>query len=93
MMRLSCPHCGVRDETEFRFGGQSHIARPRAAISDREWTEYLFVRENPCGIHYERWLHAAGCRRWFNVARNTVTHEVLAVYAMTDPKPMLEAAQ
>ena len=25
-------------------------------------------------------MHAHGCRRWFNVARDTVTHEILAVY-------------
>lgn len=87
MLRLPCPHCGLRDETEFRFGGESHLARPLRTADDRTWTEYLFFRQNPRGVHYERWLHAAGCRGWFNVARDTVTHEVRAVYAMTDPKP------
>jgi len=24
----------------------------------------------------ERWVHTAGCRRWFNVVRDTVTHEI-----------------
>jgi sarcosine oxidase subunit delta len=23
----------------------------------------------------ERWVHSAGCRRWFNVWRNTINHE------------------
>jgi heterotetrameric sarcosine oxidase delta subunit len=91
MLRLPCPHCGLRDETEFRFGGESHLARPPMTVTDRAWTEYLFFRENPRGVHYERWLHAAGCRRWFNVARDTVTHEVRAVYAMTDAKPEIGA--
>jgi heterotetrameric sarcosine oxidase delta subunit len=38
-------------------------------------------------VHLERWRHVQGCGRWFNLARNTVTHEVLSVYAMTEPPP------
>lgn len=50
------------------------------ALSDEEWAAFLFMRDNPKGPLRERWCHAAGCRRWFNVARNTATHEVYAVY-------------
>ena len=28
MLLIACPHCGNRPETEFRCGGQAHIARP-----------------------------------------------------------------
>ncbi len=87
MLRIPCPFCGVRDEPEFTFGGPSHIARPAPDVSDAQWADYLFNRENPKGIHYERWLHAYGCGRWFNLARDTVTHEIRAVYAMGAPKP------
>ena len=87
MLRIPCPYCGTRDETEFTFGGPSHVARPDPAVSDRAWSEYLFVRENPKGVHYERWCHSYGCARWFNVARDTVTHEIRAVYLMGEPKP------
>jgi heterotetrameric sarcosine oxidase delta subunit len=24
----------------------------------------------------ERWVHTAGCRRWFNLVRDTVTHHI-----------------
>jgi sarcosine oxidase, subunit delta len=24
----------------------------------------------------ERWVHTAGCRRWFKLVRDTVTHEI-----------------
>jgi heterotetrameric sarcosine oxidase delta subunit len=24
----------------------------------------------------ERWVHTAGCRRWFNLVRDTVTDEI-----------------
>jgi heterotetrameric sarcosine oxidase delta subunit len=87
MLRISCPYCGERDEPEFTFGGPSHVTRPTPDVDDATWTSYLFTRENPVGVHFERWLHAYGCGRWFNIARNTLTHDVLAVYAMGEPKP------
>ena len=54
---------------------------------DNEWANYLFLRTNPKGVHFERWVHTKGCRRWFNVARHTVTHGILKVYKMGEPKP------
>lgn len=89
MLLIPCPWCGERDESEFHCGGQSHIARPANAetLSDAEWADYLYMRDNPKGLFFERWVHSSGCRRWFNVARDTVTHEIRAVYRMTDPKP------
>lgn len=91
MIILSCPWCGVRSEQEFSCGGQSHIERPSqpAAASDAEWAAYLYERENPRGLHRERWRHTDGCRQWFNVLRDTVTHEVLAVYRMGEAGPDL----
>ena len=35
------------------------------------------MRDNPKGPFRERWVHSAGCRRWFVVTRDTVTHEFL----------------
>lgn len=86
---FDCPICGPRPEDEFRCGGESHIVRPGPAVevSDARWADYLFGRENPKGVHFERWVHAAGCGRWFNAARSTVSHEILAIYAMNQAKP------
>jgi sarcosine oxidase subunit delta len=89
MLQIACPWCGVRDEDEFRCGGQSHVSRPGLGCSDAEWADYLFNRDNPKGVHFERWLHAFGCGRWFNLARHTVSHEILAVYCTGEPKPDL----
>jgi sarcosine oxidase subunit delta len=83
MMQLTCPWCGVRDEVEFAYGGTTQIARPGLGASDQEWGEYLFFRDNPKGVHRERWRHAYGCGQWFNVVRSTVTHEVQSVYGMS----------
>ena len=32
------------------------------------------MRDNPKGAFAERWFHAAGCRRWFDAVRDTVTY-------------------
>ncbi len=84
MLLIDCPWCGPRDEIEFSYGGESHLRRPD---NDAEWTEYLFFRKNPKGLAFERWVHAQGCRQWFNLARDTVSHRVLAIYAMGEAPP------
>ncbi|VWC51066.1 sarcosine oxidase subunit delta [Burkholderia lata] len=89
MLLITCPYCGPRAEIEFRCGGEGHITRPgpHDAVSDEAWADYLFYRANPKGEHRERWLHSAGCGRWFNLARDTVTHRIAAVYPMGQTLP------
>ena len=87
MLQIDCPWCGRRDEDEFHCGGQSHIQRPMLDCSDAEWGDYLFMRINPKGVSLERWRHTYGCRQWFNILRVTVTHEVTAVYGITEVCP------
>jgi len=87
MMQVPCIHCGLRDESEFTYAGTAHLARPPLDQSDEVWGEYLFFRDNPKGMHLERWRHTQGCGRWFNLIRNTVTHEISSVYAVSDPPP------
>jgi len=93
MLRLNCPWCGTRDELEFACGGEAHVTRPTIDADDAVWADYLFNKENSMGIHYEQWMHRFGCGRWFNVARDTVTHEILAVYEMGEAKPNLDATE
>ena len=82
MLRINCPHCGLRDETEFRYGGEAGRTRPCG--SDRfEWVRYLYWRRNPAGPHHEIWLHASGCRRWLLVQRDTRCHTILTVTDIT----------
>lgn len=89
MLRIDCPWCGPREEIEFHCGGQAHIARPAdpETLSDEDWADYLFMRDNIKGAQAERWVHAAGCRRWFNVVRDTMTHDIIAVYRMGESPP------
>jgi sarcosine oxidase subunit delta len=78
MLLISCPWCGERAETEFSCGGEARIMRPSEPdkLSDAEWADYLFNRTNPRGAYKELWNHAQGCRRWFEVDRDTVTYRI-----------------
>ena len=89
MLLIPCPWCGPRDEVEFRYGGEAHIARPLnpSVMDDSGWADYLFFRTNPKGIHAERWLHIHGCGRWFNALRDTVSDAFLTTYPMGQKRP------
>jgi len=76
MMRLECPFCGVRDETEFRYGGEADISPPPGDATDPQWADYLFFRDNRKGVHAEQWCHARGCGQWFRILRDTATHRL-----------------
>ncbi len=79
MLQITCPWCGPRDETEFSYGGQAGVAYPKqpSALSDEQWGTFVFFRENPKGRFAERWVHAQGCRRWFDAIRDTATNDFL----------------
>jgi sarcosine oxidase, subunit delta len=78
MFQISCPYCGPRAVTEFRFGGEV-TSRP-ADASDREWAGYLYARQNTLGLQNEWWFHRFGCRRWFLARRHTMTNEVVETH-------------
>jgi heterotetrameric sarcosine oxidase delta subunit len=88
MLRIACPYCGLRDETEFRYGGAAGVVRP-TVFETAAWVHYLYWRPNPVGEHAERWLHVSGCRRWLEVRRDTLTNAILAV---RDGTPIPESA-
>ena len=89
MLLIHCPNCGPRDETEFHYGGQAHVPYPEDpyALTDKEWAEYLFYRENSRGAFAEMWSHSAGCRKWFNAVRDTATYDFAAIYPIGSPRP------
>lgn len=72
---LTCPHCGVREVTDFAFGGEFH-PRPGSRPSPRELNRYMYFRANAAGPQVEWWYHRAGCREWFLAERNTTTNEI-----------------
>ena len=95
MILIDCPNCGPRDEVEYHYGGQAHVAYPEDpnALSDKEWSRYLFYRGNKKGIFAERWVHSGGCRKWFNALRDTVSYEFKAVYRAGEARPQLDSTE
>jgi sarcosine oxidase subunit delta len=91
MLLIRCPYCGPRPEIEFAYGGEAHIARPQnpALLDDEQWAEFLFLRSNAKGLHYERWRHIHGCARFFNAVRNTLSDRFLMTYEIGQPRPDL----
>ena len=80
-MRIPCPHCGERGNDEFSVLGDASVVRPERAAPPEAWAEYVYLRNNPAGLHQEFWYHAVGCRAWLIVTRNVLTHEILKVEA------------
>ena len=93
MLHIFCPHCQeYREEEEFHVSGQAHIARPEDPdnCSDEEWGKYLYFRANPKGLHHELWVHATGCRKYFNVTRDTVTYVIHETYKIGERPAVTE---
>lgn len=90
MLLIHCPYCQEeRSELEFRAAGDAHIDRPQniAEISDDEFAEYFFMRDNPKGLIFERWRHISGCGRFFRAVRHTVTDKFVMTYTQEEPRP------
>ena len=79
MHRIRCPWCGLRDESEFAYGGDATVHRPAPEDDEAAWYDYVYTRDNPKGPHLEYWQHVGGCRAWLKVARDTVSHAITAV--------------
>ena len=79
MLKIPCPFCGPRNETEFVHGGPAKAARPDnvSAMDDTTWIEYLTVPQNPLGPVEERWWHVRGCGSWFTIKRDTRSHDLI----------------
>src|SRR5687768_6305995 len=79
-MHIPCPYCGLRSNEEFTYYGDANLRRPdvAAASADGEAAvyDYVYLRDNPAGLHRELWFHAAGCHAWLVVERDTRTHAI-----------------
>ncbi|MBF9050410.1 sarcosine oxidase subunit delta [Roseobacter sp. HKCCD9010] len=88
MLILTCPNCGLAvEETELAPGGEAHLKRFGPGSDDADFEAYLFQRDNPRGVHFERWRHAYGCGKWFLAARDTATLEVFGTYSAQTTEP------
>lgn len=75
---LSCPNCGPRDVSEFRYGGQILPAAPAGTVPPGG---------NLPGPQRERWYHRFGCRRWLVAQRDVCSNQVLRTGWLNGEEP------
>ncbi len=93
MLLIKCPYCEEeRPELEFRNAGEAHLVRAAPIVdqSDDDFAAFLYFRQNPKGLQFERWRHIHGCGRFFNAVRDSVSDKFLTVYKAGEPKPNIE---
>ena len=54
--------------------------------AEAAFAEYVYLRDNPAGVHRELWFHEQGDRSWLIVTRDTVTHRILGAELARDVK-------
>ena len=74
---LTCPNCGPRDVSEFRYGGQVLVSRLQTAPPSEGQERSEATGSNLPGLQRERWYHRFGCRCWIIAERNVRTNDVL----------------
>ena len=84
MLFIKCPHCGMRSQNEFSYGGDATVKRPElnSEVSDNDWDNFVYKRKSLRGKHWELWQHISGCRQWIKVERDTATHEWLYLFQL-----------
>jgi sarcosine oxidase subunit delta len=80
-VRIVCPYCGERGNEEFSYLGDASLVRPDPAGANvtQAFANYVYMRDNPRGVHRELWYHVAGCHSWLVVTRDTMSHEITRV--------------
>jgi sarcosine oxidase subunit delta len=88
-MLIPHPLLGLRDAQEFTYLGDAALLnRPDPAREGAEaaFSDYVYLRDNPAGVHRELWFHEQGDRSWLVVTRDTRTHQILGAELARDMK-------
>jgi heterotetrameric sarcosine oxidase delta subunit len=93
MILVPCPYCGLRNASEFRWGGEIRTRPDPNGTTKRQWREYLYFKRNAAGWITETWYHQAGCGRHFRCERNTVTNEIRTTYVENEWQPASASAR
>ncbi len=86
-MIIPHPILGPRDAQEFTYlGDAALIDRPDGMADDAAdaFHDYLYLRDNPAGLHRELWFHEQGDRSWLVVTRDTRSHAIMQVELARD---------
>jgi sarcosine oxidase subunit delta len=71
---ITCPICGERDLSEFRFGNEDQGPGPGHEGLTREvYVNEVLMRATQAGPQKEWWCHSDGCGAWITIWRDTLT--------------------
>ena len=59
------------------YGGELPHVPDGITDPDARNLDWVWMQDNVDGVTTERWFHAAGCRRWVTLRRNTTTDRVV----------------
>ena len=85
MFRIPCPHCGLRNVSEFRHVGEHRTRPDPLTVTPVQWREYLYQQSNRADWTVESWYHTSGCRRFLSLERHTVTNETRPIAETANP--------
>jgi sarcosine oxidase subunit delta len=83
-MLIPHPLLGPRDAQEFTYLGDASLLNRPGPADAEAFTDYVYLRDNPAGVHRELWFHEQGDRSWLVVTRDTVTHDILGAELARD---------
>ena len=86
-MIINHPLLGPRDASEFVYLGDANLIDRAEGLGDHAEAmmyDYVYLRDNPAGLHKELWYHEQGDRSWLVATRNTLTHEITSVELARD---------
>ncbi|WOE32448.1 MULTISPECIES: sarcosine oxidase subunit delta [unclassified Acinetobacter] len=79
MKMMRCPLNGLRNISEFTYGGELKTMPDQNSCSDEQWADYVFNKNNIAGEVFEWWMHTP-TNYWFIAQRHTITDEILATF-------------
>ncbi|WP_037586431.1 sarcosine oxidase subunit delta [Stenoxybacter acetivorans] len=83
MKLMPCPLNGLRNISEFSYGGEVKTMPNPQTCSHAEWADYVFNHDNTAGVVREWWLHNAS-NYWFIAERHTVSDEIIRTFDPTE---------
>jgi len=78
MLWLVCRNCGRRPVDEFSYGGEVRAVPDWITDPAARDIDFVWMSSNVDGPTAERWFHAAGCRRWTTIDRDTATDTIIS---------------
>lgn len=79
MKVMCCPLNGPRNINEFIYGGEVEPIINPDTLTDTQWANQLFLRDNQPGTVKEWWMHSAS-GYWFIAERHRGSNAITATY-------------